>query len=162
MKYSLRPVVSRLHLAMPNSCCQPCALPSSHPTARARIAAPTRTYCDVRMVIDSLLRVGAGFASPADAFSPPELRDESDALVGAVDLRVLFGAVVPAESLAGKEPAESQVHAEPPYPEQLADPHDEVDLAADVPAPDRDHYRVGTSIRRRQDDVDLVQLGGDR
>src|SRR5215510_7471464 len=114
------------------------------------------------MVIDSLLRVGAGFASPAEAVSPPELRDESDALVGAVDLRVLFGAVVPAEGLAGKEPAESQVHAEPPYPEQLADPHDEVDLAADVPAPDRDHYRVGTWIRRLEDDIDLVQLGGDR
>src|SRR5262245_53834294 len=161
MKYSLRPVVSRLHLAMPNSCCQPWALPSSQPAASARITAPARMYCDVRIIVDSPL-VSGRFHVPGQCVSPQELRDESDALVGAVDLRVLFGAVVPAEGLAGKEPAESQVHAEPPYPEQLANPHDEVHLAADVPAAYRDHYRLGTPIRGRQDDVDLVHLRGDR
>src|SRR5262245_63298691 len=132
MKFSLGPVLSRLHLAMPTSCCQPWALPSSQPAASARITAPASMYCDVRIIVDSSL-VSGRFHVPGQCVSPPELRDESDALVGAVDLRVLFGAVVAAEGLAGKEPAESQVHAVPPYPEKLANLHDEVLLADDIP-----------------------------
>src|SRR5262245_24117387 len=115
---------------MPNSCChaEPWALPSSELAARAPIAAAATIDRNVRVVIRCLLCVGRISWRRRGSPSPPELGDDGKPVVRLPDDWALVGAVVPAKSLSGKEPAHPEIHAEPPDAEQLPKAKDDVEL----------------------------------